>query len=451
MPSSRSMEVCARPSNPPNEKNPSISDEALTFGLDLNKEIRDRIRLWSAYSAAFFIPLHPKLVSLPLILLIVLSLTELRKSLWDEFKSRPMWFKLSMVALPFYFFLHLLGMLWTDNLAEGWLDVSRKMNLLFLPLALFAVPWERIGLVRIFKAYLIGVGVSMLVNYARMISMYWETGDSSLLIGRNAAGYIHLGYYAIYLVFAIAIAAVILKSKNRLKGKWFTWLLVTIIAAATVLLVFSGSKMGLFALIGVLIMLFLFTFNPQKWKSAILVSSLTVIALGVLVLSNDYMRTRLAEMVIQLSSEEIDSNSYESSMVRRMTWDGTLKVWLKHPVIGTGTGDIQDALMETYEENGYTAPYLKNMDPHSQYLQSAAALGVFALLSLLIAFLLPLFKALERRDLLMGSVAFILLLSNLSEGLLERQAGIQFLSFFLPLVVILASMDEKQEEVQRAL
>ena len=71
--------------------------------LDLNKEIRDRIRLWSAYSAAFFIPLHPKLVSLPLILLIVLSLTELRKSLWDEFKSRPIWFKLSMVALPFYF------------------------------------------------------------------------------------------------------------------------------------------------------------------------------------------------------------------------------------------------------------------------------------------------------------------------------------------------------------
>jgi O-antigen ligase len=407
--------------------------------------------LWCAYAAAFFIPLHPKLVSLPLILFIVLSLIDIGKNTWEDFKSRPLWFKLSISAMPIYFLLHVLGMLWTENVAEGWLDVSRKMNLLFLPLALLTVPWKRQELTSILKVFLLGVGVSVMINCARMLIIYLETGDTSLLIGRNAAGIVHLGYYAIYLVFAIAIAAVMLKGKAKLKKKWFTAVLILVILGASFLLVFSGSKMGLFALLGVLLMLLVFTFNPKKWKSAILVSTLSVITLVVLVGSNNYMRNRLSDMAIHLSSEEIDNTSYESSMVRRMTWDGTWQVWQDNPIFGTGTGDIQDVLMETYLENDYTAPYLKKMDPHSQYLQSAAALGVLGLFSLLIAFLLPLFKALERRDLIMASAAFILLVSNLSEGLLERQAGIQFLSFFLPLVMILVSMDERQEEVQRAL
>ncbi len=44
--------------------------------------------------------------------------------------------------------------------------------------------------------------------------------------------------------------------------------------------------------------------------------------------------------------------------------------------MGVGTGDINDEMVSSYEEQGLNELAAKNLNPHNEYLQIAVALGI---------------------------------------------------------------------------
>jgi O-antigen ligase len=110
-----------------------------------------------------------------------------------------------------------------------------------------------------------------------------------------------------------------------------------------------------------------------------------------------------------------------------------------------GTGDIKDELKKVYKEREYIYPYERNYNAHNQYLQTWAALGTIGLLSLLGIFGLCVLEGLFR-----GNYFFFLLTVNVAvacvtESILEVQAGVVFLTFFVALVAPVVTAIPRQK------
>ena len=74
---------------------------------------------------------------------------------------------------------------------------------------------------------------------------------------------------------------------------------------------------------------------------------------------------------------------------------------------------------------------------HNQYLQSFAAIGFFGGLLLLILLVIPGVQFLIKKKYLEVVLLFIVGSCFLTESMLERQAGVAFISFFYTLLIIL--------------
>jgi O-antigen ligase len=113
-----------------------------------------------------------------------------------------------------------------------------------------------------------------------------------------------------------------------------------------------------------------------------------------------------------------------------LVWRAANALIVEQPVLGTGTGDVKDELMRVYTERGYTYPLEKRLNAHSQFLQTAVALGVPAAIWLLLMLLVPLWYAVRtgRQELI--AILILAFLNWSVESMLEVQAGVVFFVLF---------------------
>ena len=93
----------------------------------------------------------------------------------------------------------------------------------------------------------------------------------------------------------------------------------------------------------------------------------------------------------------IQTNQIESNAARIYAWKATLSEIKKHP-FGVGTGDINVVLEDHFREKGLEQLAEQNLNPHNQYLQSAMAIGIPAVLWFLFSLLYPFGKIIRTKD-----------------------------------------------------
>src|SRR5690606_7243974 len=101
----------------------------------------------------------------------------------------------------------------------------------------------------------------------------------------------------------------------------------------------------------------------------------------------------------------------------------------KHP-LGVGTGDINIELENHFRENGLEELADKELNPHNQFLQSAMAIGIPALLWFIFSLLFPFRKIIRTKDWLYAFFLCSMVLNLLVESMLEKQSGIIYFAFF---------------------
>ena len=97
---------------------------------------------------------------------------------------------------------------------------------------------------------------------------------------------------------------------------------------------------------------------------------------------------------------------------------------------GVGTGDVKAELIKVYAEKKFGQGVEAAYNPHNQYLQTAAALGLPGLAGLLALALAPLVRSVRRRHFLFLNFLLIVGLNSLTESVLEVQAGVLFVALF---------------------
>jgi O-antigen ligase len=107
-----------------------------------------------------------------------------------------------------------------------------------------------------------------------------------------------------------------------------------------------------------------------------------------------------------------------------------MEVSKQHILTGVGTGDSEQVLVETYQENGFQKGVDERYNAHSQYLQVLVDAGIFSLLLMLAVFYFSLRRAIHHTNTLYLCFLLLFLINILTESMLKTQSGVVFYAFF---------------------
>lgn len=153
-----------------------------------------------------------------------------------------------------------------------------------------------------------------------------------------------------------------------------------------------------------------------------------------------YLKAGPRKMIYVLCYEYENYRCYHSvsnfSMLQRIElWRNGLGVWLRHPLLGVGTGDVPDACQARLEAN-HSALAESHMHTHSQYINFLLAFGLVGFVAIAYFFVRAIVATRSCRRILFTALLCIVLISFVSEDTLETLAGITFTALFLSLLSI---------------
>jgi O-antigen ligase len=104
--------------------------------------------------------------------------------------------------------------------------------------------------------------------------------------------------------------------------------------------------------------------------------------------------------------------------LRFYMWEGAIKIFLKNPVLGVGTGGYQKAIND-YEALGLQPLHINFSQPHNSFLYMASSFGIIGIISLLWLFTVFLKKGLRARNDIVGfsvlSFGIVLIIGSLTD------------------------------------
>ena len=300
-----------------------------------------------------------------------------------------------MIASIFFYFLHIIGLIWTEDLKWG-LHMLHKMwyFLLLLPVLFSIMKKEYIR--PIIFVFLAAIAITEVISY--LIWFEIIIPFKSATVSNPTPFMSHVSYNPI-LAFAIYLVShEIFFNKKLSKFQFFLYSFFSI--SMTVNMFLTGGRAGqvmFFAALAVLIFQF---FNAEKIKSLFII----FITIPAIFFS--------AYQVSDLFKNRVDSAirdiiRYEGVNVDKTKWSGkdtiydlanintpvgerisyavySWKIFAENPIIGVGTGDFP---IEYAKLNRIYSPRMVTTNhPHNMYSLIGVQLGVIGLLSLMSIF-----------------------------------------------------------------
>jgi len=145
------------------------------------------------------------------------------------------------------------------------------------------------------------------------------------------------------------------------------------------------------------------------------------------------IRTRVHEILWEIDGAMRAHETNGHSLAMRLEfWQVAVWIIREHVLFGVGTGDVEQAFTEKYDESDSSLKQEWRLRSHDQYLATTVALGITGLLVFLIYLLAP-FLSTKKMSVFFIFFILIELLSFINEDTLETQAGVTFCVFFTQL------------------
>ena len=337
--------------------------------------------------------------------------------------------KLTMCFIAF-FIMHLLGLIYTENINSGLFDIQVKLSLLFFPIILTSRPFDNKKVNYIFLALLIGSIISSLLLF--IIATYaYLTLSLNHFFYQEFSILIHPSYLSMYI--NLCIAWLLLKLLNidtksfSIKNK-ISLVIIAFLSFTNILL---SSKMGLVSMLLIYIFyLWYYIILKRKYFLSFLAF---LILLGIIFSAIKLfpeMARRLSRSVEAFSHPTLNQSENESTAVRFLIWSAANKVISENVLFGAGTGDAKDALIKEYEKRGMKGALEHKLNAHNEFYQVFISIGIIGFIIFVITLLAPLSLAFKINNFIYIIFLFIIVFNFLPESMLETQAGVMFYSFF---------------------
>ena len=279
-----------------------------------------------------------------------------------------------MIASIVFFCLHVIGMLWTEDLQWG-LHILHKMwyFLLLLPILFNIVQRKYINYY--LNSFLLAIALTEIVSYLVWFEIIPPFNKAS--VGDPTPFMDHISYnpiltLAIYLVYYNMF---IKTNLNAIKFFFYSFFALTM----TINMFITGGRAGQVMYFAMLIILFFQFFNNEKIKPIFAVLVIIPLIFFAAYQSSHIFHQRVNDAIINT----IDYDPYEKNSVgERITFSiNSWEVIKENPIIGIGTGDFPS---EYKKINQINTPLMSSTtNPHNMYILITMQLGLIGLASML--------------------------------------------------------------------
>lgn len=405
--------------------------------------IQNKIKIYSIKNfllqcIAFTMPLNKNLVPVLIVLTIIFWFVE--GNFLEKIQALKSKFFLLAIALYVW---HLIGMLYTTNLKAGGFDLEQKLSLIILPLLFFSdTHVNNFQSLKILRSFVLGCVLAGLICLANAAFKYYISGNIEGMFYTQFSPIMHTSYFAMYLCFAIIL---ILFNDGIMQNQSIK--LATVLFL-TLPIFLSSSKSGLFSLGIIILAKLIYDILIKKSYLRVLVFSslLIVTALSIYIFfPKAFERVRELNQVITTSKSE-----FNTSTSRIAIWKISASIISNNYILGLGTGDVKDALNSAYEKQTIAELAEKKLNAHNQYLQTFMALGLPGILILLC--LLGVIGYFTWSNMMLDGMLLtcIIAFNLLFESMLETQAGVVFIAFFLMYYFSLATKNGRLKKINIA-
>ena len=282
-----------------------------------------------------------------------------------------------MLASIVFFCIHLVGLLWTEDLIWG-LDIVHKM---WYFIGLFPILYTIVRkdyISHYISAFILAISITEVCSYLVWFEVIEPFKNATV---SNPTPFMsHISYNPI-LAFAIYFVLHEIFFNKKITNLVFA-LYSFFAISMTINMFITGGRAGqvmFFAMIAIIIFQF---FNTQKIKALFLISFLIPGIFFTAYTTSDLFQERVDAAV---KNSLFYSENKASSVGLRITF--ALNSWeaiKKNPIIGVGTGDFP---IEYKKINKINTPGLPNTtNPHNMYVLVAMELGALGVISMLSIF-----------------------------------------------------------------
>jgi O-antigen ligase len=394
----------------------------------------------------FFLPIKAQVATLFIVLSLILAfLSADWRTYWSRLKTNKFF-----VTSILYFVLHLIGLIYSDNLKYGFKDIESKLSFLIFPLLFNAfVPVEKqIGFIK--KSFIAGCCVALLICIANAFMKYTTYHKTEVFFYSAFSLMMHSTYFSFYLNVALIILLADLYNRYDKDFKAISllaYLFIEMLLITGVLLL--SARMSLIVTVitlGILFMVKAIHYKSKKRLTIIIASTFVAAFFMEIGLSSIFNRFTQLETTIEnekqittaIADNKATTEEYNSTTSRMALWKYATELITRSSktfLFGVGTGDIKEELRTVYIKNNFQKGIDENYNPHNQYLHTWVVIGLLGVTMLLLLLLLPLKEAFQNNYLVFALFLLVIGLNALTESILEVQSGIIFFCMMYGLLV----------------
>ncbi|HRG58391.1 MAG TPA: O-antigen ligase family protein [Bacteroidia bacterium] len=347
----------------------------------------------------------------------------------------------ALLSISFYL-IHVIGLFYSTNMKAGTFDLEQKLSFLLFPLLFFGIRIQNELITKITKNYILGSFLALFICCINALIKYYYSHDVEVFFYTQFAVIIHSSYFAMYLCFAVAL----LLFKPEVLGNSIAKFSLILIFCIGIFLL--SSKSGLIAL--GFILLFKLLRNSYLHKNYLFL--FVIISISIVVTVGIYKQfpkafERFTQMKSSLTHNESELNTTTSRII---IWKHSVDIIKNNLVFGVGTGDVKDVLKSEYNKQTEGQLIEKQLNAHNQYLQTSIAFGLigfFILMSILFSVFYHCMKTNTKEGVIFVS---LIIFNLLFESMLETQAGVVFIAFFLMLYLSMSTSQLKTKNTNIA-
>tara|TARA_R110002051_G_scaffold272077_2_gene332585 strand:- start:3231 stop:4532 length:1302 start_codon:yes stop_codon:yes gene_type:complete len=392
---------------------------------------------------AVFLPLHTGISNFLLIISLALVLLQILRSK-KKVKFAKRWKILLFTLLPF-FFLHLIGLSYSEKPIQGLSYIERSLSFLLVPFILLFATKSNIYFFRsvVLRGLIFGSALSLTILLAINLYNYFMV-QKSFHIGIDLFDYYHtylkftqpLDQHPTYLGIYYLTAIIFINEFLRIKS--LKYLILVLFGFG---FLFLNSRI----ISGLLFVWFLFylvrlinlVYLKKNYSKLILIFVVLIVGsiATVRVMSKSYIGSRIKNIYkFELSSDtKVNFNSHSESNPRMARYISSYKLIKEKPIYGHGTTGEKINLKNQFILDGLTLAAEQNYNSHNQYLGFTIRYGLIGLFVLLFFFCCNFYLAWSSKN--RKYLFFIFMIASVCffENYFDRNFGITFAAVFFTL------------------
>jgi O-antigen ligase len=238
--------------------------------------------------------------------------------------------------------------------------------------------------------------------------------------------------YSLFVCLAIFLGVYLIVENYSPKKEFKWWLILIGVLFLVLFLHLLAVRSGLVAFYLSFVLMIIYFIYKKKYMASFSVIVLVLISVFLSYKYIETIRIRYNYTVydLQQSSKKESGNNYSISR-RFFSNKVAYSVFLEHPIVGTGEGNIKSAIAEKYKKDHDYILTENILMPHNQYLRILTSTGILGFLIFIYCFYLPLFVHKNYTHLPLLLIYVILSVSFVSEDTLDIQLGLTFSLFFI--------------------